>query len=94
MTLSLSRRKPPPREILPLTTVLASPAPLPTGPAGKTHRWLFVLILLPLIVTLLFILWQFTPWGDACPEEAPCQVRSLPLVVKSFAATDRPETSR
>ena len=94
MTLSLSRRKPPAREILPVTTVLTSPAPLPTEPAGKIHRWLFVLILLPLMVTLLFLLWQFTPWGDACPEEAPCQVQSLPLVIQDFAATDQAETSR
>jgi hypothetical protein len=94
MTLSLSRRKPPPREILPLTTVLTSPAPLPTEPARKTHRWLLVLILLPVMVTLLFILWQLTPWGDACPEEAPCEVQSLPLVIQDFAATGQAETSR
>lgn len=79
---------------MPLTAVLTSPAPLPTEPAGKSHRWLFVLILLPLMVTLLFIFWQFTPWGDPCPEEAPCQVQSLPLVIQDFAATGQPETSR
>ena len=26
----------------------------------------------PLIITLLFVVFQLTPWGDACPAEAPC----------------------
>ena len=33
---------------------------------------IYLLVLLPLIVTLLFVAFQLTPWGDACPAEAPC----------------------
>ena len=77
MSLSLSPQKPPRREILPLTTVLGSPIPLSAQPGDKNGRWLLAIILLPLIVTLLFLLWQLTPWGDPCPEEARCEPLSV-----------------
>ena len=32
----------------------------------------YLLALLPLLVTLLFLALQLTPWGDPCPPEAPC----------------------
>ena len=39
----------------------------------KRHRLgMYLLVLLPLIVTLLFVVFQLTPWGDPCPPEAPC----------------------
>ena len=61
----------------------APPWELPRGPrltlsvpdAYENQRprlGIYLLALLPLIITLLFVVFQLTPWGDACPAEAPC----------------------
>jgi hypothetical protein len=61
----------------------ASPLELPSAPRlvlsvpeakekKRHHLGIYLLVLLPLIVTLLFVVFQLTPWGDACPPEAPC----------------------
>lgn len=60
----------PPRE-LPRAPRLA--LSVPEVKAKKRHHLgIYLLVLLPLIVTLLFVVFQLTPWGDACPAEAPC----------------------
>jgi hypothetical protein len=33
----------------------------------------YLLAILPLLLTLLFLIFQLTPYGDACPAEAPCE---------------------
>ena len=46
---------------------------VPEVNAKKRHRLgIYLLVLLPLIVALLLMAFELTPWGDACPPEAPC----------------------
>jgi hypothetical protein len=49
---------------------LAAPAPPLRSP---WKLGMYLLALLPLLLTLVFLGLQLSPWGDACPLEAPCE---------------------